>query len=107
MSCRQSLHIVLFVLALPAFTGPAPAGDKSRPHSPLKEATDDYYRPFLINRIFSYYGDNGDGSYNKFSGDNEGFEFPKGSGKHLMFEDGVIWGGFHKGIPHPDVGGSI
>ena len=54
-------------------------------------------RPFLINNVFNYYGNNGDGSYNKFSTNNEGFEFFKGSGKTIIFEDGVVWGGYHKG----------
>ena len=73
-----------------------------------KTNTSDLYRPFLINQVFNYYGNNGDGSYNKFSSDNEGFEFPKGTPKHtVIFEDGVVWGGFHKGRATPKVGGSV
>jgi len=71
-----------------------------------KTNTNDLYRPFLINNIFNYYSNNGDGSLNKFSSDEEGFEFPKGTGKHVLYEDGVVWGGFHKGRALPKVGGS-
>lgn len=107
MSRRLPFRMLLVAFALLLWAVQSLPGDKSRPRSAGKASTDDFYRPFLINRIFNYYGNNGDGSYNKFSGDNEGFEFPKGSGKHLIFEDGVIWGGFHKGIPSPKLGGSI
>jgi len=72
-----------------------------------KTNTNDVYRPFLINNVFNYYSNNGDGSYNKFSTDNEGFEFYKGGGKHVLFEEGVVWGGFHKGRALPKVGGSV
>jgi hypothetical protein len=72
-----------------------------------KTNANDMYRPFLINNVFNYYSNNGDGSYNKFSTNNEGFEFYKGSGKTVMFEDGVVWGGYHKGRAVPKVGGSV
>jgi hypothetical protein len=65
------------------------------------------YRPFLINNVFNYYSNNGDGSYNKYSSDNEGFEFYKGTGKCVIFEDGVVWGGYHKGRAIAKVGGSV
>jgi hypothetical protein len=66
----------------------------------------DLYRPFLINSVFNYFGNNGDGSFNKFSTTNEGFEFTKGTGKTCIFEDGIVWGGYHKGRATPKVGGS-
>ncbi len=96
--------LVLLLSAGLVFAG-IPAKEKSA--GVQKTTTNDVYRPFLINNVFNYYGNNGDGSYNKFSGDNEGFEFPKGSGKHVIFEDGVVWGGFHKGFNQPKVGGSV
>ncbi len=65
------------------------------------------YRSLQINNIFNYYGNNGDGSYNPFSEDQEGFEFLKGQLKHIFFEDGVIWGGFHGSARVLKVGGSI
>ena len=81
---------------------------RSRSASSASQATgNDLYRPFLINSIFNYYGNNGDGSYNKFSTTNEGVEFTRGSGKTCVFEDGVVWGGYHKGRTTPKVGGSV
>ncbi len=83
------------------------AGGGTKGESVKKTSTTGSVVPFLINHIFNYYGNDGDGSYNRFSGDNEGFEFPKGSGKHVVFEDGIVWGGFHRGYPAPKVGGSV
>jgi hypothetical protein len=54
-----------------------------------KTTGDDLYRPFLINNVFNYYGNIGDGSYNKFSASGEAFEFLKGTGRTTVFEDGV------------------
>lgn len=60
-----------------------------------KTQTSNYYAPMLINNIFNYYGNNGDGSYNIFSAANEGFEFPKGSNYGTtVFEDGLVWTAF-------------
>ena len=81
---------------------PRTDGDKNL----RKVATNDHYRPFLINNVFNYYGNNGGGSYNKFSNRLEGFEFPRGSELHITYEDGIIWGGFHGGRSIPKAGGS-
>lgn len=107
-SIGGSIALLLMVASL-AF---AASADKNKGQAVDKTTVNDLYRPFLINNVFNYYSNNGDGSYNKFSGDNEGFEFPKGSGKHVIFEDGVVWGGFHKkyvpgGTLGPKVGGSV
>ncbi len=70
-----------------------------------KTATNDDYQPMLINNIFNYYSNNGDGSFNRYSASNEGFEFPKGSNDGtVVFEDGVVWSGYHNGVLK--VGGS-
>ena len=88
-----------------AFTA---SSEKRHGNSPQNINTNDRYRPFLINQVFNYYGNNGDGSYNRFSSTNEGFEYPKGVAGHtFIFEDGVVWGGYHKGRPTPKVGGSV
>ncbi len=65
------------------------------------------YRSLQINNVFNYYGNNGDGSFNPFSEDFEGFEFLKGQLKHIFFEDGVVWGGFQGNARVLKVGGSI
>ncbi len=57
-----------------------------------KVQTTNSYRPMDINNIFNYYSNNGDGSFNKFSTSNEGFEFPIGSNDGTaIFEDGLVW----------------
>lgn len=64
------------------------------------------YAALTANFVFNFYGNNGDGSYNPFSVDNEGFEFYKGKNTHLIFEDGILWGGYHKRSASAKVGGS-
>jgi hypothetical protein len=77
----------------------------SKTEGVAKTTTNDYYRPFLINNIMTWYSNCGDGSYNPNTLQS-GFEFPKGSSKFCTFEDGVVWGGFHKGRETAKVGGS-
>ena len=38
-----------------------------------------------INNVLSYYSNNGTGSFNPFSADDEGFEFPIGSNEGTVF----------------------
>ena len=81
-------------------------GKGGNPAGVSKTAGNDIYRPMLINNIYNYYGNNGDGSYNKFSVSNEGFEFLKGRDlATVMFEDGVVWGCRQAGTLK--VGGSV
>jgi hypothetical protein len=70
-----------------------------------KTMGNDLYRSFDINNIFNWYSNTGDGSYNYIT-QQSGFFFPKGSSKTATFEDGLVWGGFHKGRSDPSVGGS-
>src|SRR5512135_667268 len=95
---------LLLLVASSAFAG---LSAKDKAHGLQKTTGYDLYRPFLINNVFNYYGNNGDGSFNKFSTNNEGFEFYKGTGKTAIFEDGVVWGGYHKGRVTAKVGGSV
>jgi hypothetical protein len=86
--------LILFVTGLTIM----PALAKGKGNDPAsrglrKIATNDIYHPMLINNIFNYYSNNGDGSFNNFSSTGEGFEFPKGLDKAtVIFEDGVVWG---------------
>ncbi len=98
----MTVFVVLTVLHTPAI----PSG-KEHTAQPAATPTNGAYRPFLVNNVLNYYGNNGDGSYNPFTRDNEGFEFVRGTNKHIMFEDGLLWGGFHKGRATPKVGGSV
>ena len=87
----------------------ASAGDRpEKGGKPLEKVlTNDRYQAFLINNVFNYYQNNGSGSFNGYSANNEGFEFPKGSGKATTFQDGILWGGYHKGRAIPKAGGSM
>jgi len=80
------------------------AAEKDKTQGLQKTTTNDDYSWFTINNLFNWYGNNGNQSYNIATG-NSGLEFPKNSGKTAVFEDGVIWGGFHKGRSDPKVGG--
>ncbi len=64
------------------------------------------YQPFLVNDIFNYYANNGDGSFNPYSASHEGFEFRRGQNKHLVYEDGIVWGGLCGAGRELKVGGS-
>jgi len=80
-----------------------PCGERKR--SLQKVATNDHYSWFTINKVFNWYGNNGNSSYNKVRS-NSGLEYPAGSGKCAIFKDGLVWGGFHKGRAIPKVGGA-
>ncbi len=62
-----------------------------------KTTSNDVYHPVLINKVFNYYGNNGDGAYNPYSSNNEGFEWQKGDNKHVVFEEGIVWGCYQAG----------
>jgi hypothetical protein len=68
-------------------------------HRLAKTATNDFYAAFLINNIFNYCSNNGDGSFNPYTPDCEGFEWPKGggTGKTAAFEDGLVWACWQNG----------
>jgi hypothetical protein len=69
-----------------------------------KIKTNDVYDYFLINNLLNPYSNNGDGSINPITG-GSGLEYPKGSNKTAIFEDGLVWGGYSKGSLK--VGGSV
>jgi hypothetical protein len=105
---RNQVVRVVFVAGLFLITAAANAGvptnAKVHPRPGVTTATG-VYHPMLINKVFNYYSNNGDGSYNIFSTDNEGFEFPKGGRLTTVFEDGVVWGAKQGGTVK--VGGSV
>ena len=90
-----SLGILLFGRVNVLYTK-SPEGADSQKGRLSKVNTNDVYRILLINNTTNYYGNNGDGCFNPFSSDNEGFEFPKGSNHFTIFESGLVWGGFQK-----------
>ncbi len=89
----KRLLFTVFVL-LVAFTAWAVAGEPegAKTDRLQKRATNDSYGTILINNIFNYYSNNGDGSYNIYTG-NSGLEWPKGSNNTAVFQDGLVWGG--------------
>ena len=98
VNCVAASAFLLFVSA---------HAGSNRPGAAAQTTANDLYRPFLINSIFNYYGNNGAGSFNKFSTSNEGVEFPVGSNKTCVYEDGIVWGGYHKSRSTPKVDGSV
>jgi hypothetical protein len=84
--------IVLFACIQAAF----PKGDDSSKSVLQKTATNDYYSSILINNIFNYYSNTGDGSYNPYTG-SAAFEYPKASRNTVCYEDGIVWGGYQNG----------
>jgi hypothetical protein len=106
MSQRFIRQLVGIVVLLLCFSVPlALAAEKEKTQGVQKTMTNDNYNWFTINNLFNWYGNNGNSSYNTSTA-NSGLEFPKGSGFNPIFEDGVVWGGFHKGRATPKVGGS-
>ena len=103
----QFLLVLLVVAAVAVASAYGPEGNKTTRLS--KPAGNDLYATFLINNVFAYYSNNGDGGYNPFLGA-AGWEYPKGSGNTSIFEEGLIWGVYKPGIndaSHPFVvGGS-
>ncbi|MFI5252307.1 MAG: T9SS type A sorting domain-containing protein [Bacteroidota bacterium] len=97
-----SCTVIFLLLFISSVQAGRPAGSGNR--TPAKVMTNDTYHPMDINSIFNYYGNNGDGSLNPFSTDNEGFEFNKVTGQDIIFEEGIVWGGYQNGVLK--VGGS-
>ncbi len=105
MTRRKRIFLLLVLVggsALPVTPQTPSPSEKSALHRP---STNDSYSWFTINNLFNWYGNNGSSSYNVATA-NSGLEYPKGSGKSPVFEDGLLWGGFHKGRTEPKVGGS-
>ena len=99
VNCWLALVLTAGALSL------ADAADDPQKRTLGRTTTNANYNWFTINNIFNWYRNNGNSSYN-IATSNSGLEFPKGSGKTAVFEDGVLWGGFHKGRTNPKVGGS-
>src|SRR5579862_631328 len=109
MNVRGCIVVLLAFLMVGFFSQPIisrglPSEAKYKAKKALKITTNDVYVPISINGLFNYYGNNGDGSFNPYSPDNEGFEFPKGTHGDIQFEDGIVWGGYQQGVLK--VGGS-
>ena len=82
-------------LALLCFAGTLQAGeheggkDKNRMQ---KTSDDDVYDFISINNILMWISNNGSTSHNPQT-DGSGLEWPTGSAKYAIFQDGLVWGG--------------
>ncbi len=96
---------IILILTMALLSGVAVAGQHTeRKRSSLQKVSEnDVFAPIDINNIFSYYKNNGDGSLNPYTGDG-GFELISAKRGITIFEEGFVWGGFHKG--ELKVGGS-
>ena len=83
--------ILLMMLVTGIVFAGKPIGEKNTQRL-NKVAANDQYHSFLINNLFNYYSNNGDGSYNTFHAASV-LEFPKGSGDTAVYEDGFLIGG--------------
>jgi hypothetical protein len=93
------------LLALLPFTLLA-QGPEAKTRSLAKPASYEYNTPFLINSLFAHVSNNGSGAYNYWNTTIPGEEFPKGSGRCVVFIHGIIWGGLHDGKAPAKIGGS-
>jgi hypothetical protein len=96
---------ITLILAMSLLAGVALAGQpiERNKASLQKTSVNDVFAPMDINNIFSYYKNNGDGSLNPYTGDG-GFEIISAKRGITVFEEGLVYGGFHAGTLK--VGGS-
>jgi hypothetical protein len=72
---------------------------KGNPKTGLgKTTTNDAYDYINVNSISMWVSNTGDGSYNPIT-QGAGFEWPIGSGKTAVYEDGFIWAGLNRSLP--------
>jgi hypothetical protein len=64
----------------------------------LKTGVVKHYTYFTINNIFSQYANNLWGAVDMVSEQASGFEWPKGSNKYAIYQDGLVYGGYYRGI---------
>lgn len=65
-------------------------GDKGK--NSMQKAQADLYDFISINQILMWISNNGSTSHNPLT-DGSGLEWPNGSGKYAIFQDGLVWGG--------------
>ncbi|MCZ7558212.1 MAG: T9SS type A sorting domain-containing protein [Bacteroidia bacterium] len=86
--------LLLFALLCPTTAvqaGGHVKGDKDK-SSIQKTSSNDLYDFISINQILMWISNNGSTSYNPFT-KASGLEWPQGSGKYAIFQDGLVWGG--------------
>ncbi len=91
---NKCIHFILAVLLLTAIVSAGEHKDGSKDR--LAKTTVIQYDFISINTILMYLSNNGDMALNNTT-NAAGLEWPQGSGKNAIFEDGIIWGGFVAG----------
>jgi len=90
---RLFLLLALLVMVSGVQAGEHKKGDENKDKTSIqKTAINDYYDFISINQILMWIINNGSTSHNPLTG-GSGLEWPKGSGKYVIFQDGLVWGG--------------
>jgi hypothetical protein len=90
---------LLLLLVLLCFAANTQAGERKggKDKDALqKTTTDDVYDFISINNILMWISNNGSTSHNPQT-DGSGLEWPNGSAKYAIFQDGLVWGGTVQG----------
>lgn len=90
---------LLLLLVLLCFAAGTQAGERKggKDKDALQKTTsDDVYDFISINNILMWISNNGSTSHNPQT-DGSGLEWPNGSAKYAIFQDGLIWGGTVQG----------
>ncbi len=91
----QLFFLMMLVLCAIHVTFAEEPANAKNATSLAKTMTSSSYRPMDINNIFNYYSNSGDGSFNPYTTNNEGFEIPIGQhSATCFFEDGLVWTAF-------------
>ncbi|MBR9977805.1 MAG: hypothetical protein KFH87_06920, partial [Bacteroidetes bacterium] len=86
---------LFLLLALLCFVADVQAGEHKggKDKNTLRKAADNDVYDFIgINSILMWMSNNGSTAHNPMS-DGSGLEWPRGSAKYVVFQDGLIWGG--------------
>ncbi len=91
--------LILFVTSIGTFAKPKNGNNRKSAKVTGSAVTTTYMD---INNLIALQSNVGNSDYNRNS--QNGTEFPNGSGKSIIFESGLVWGGLVGGVPN--VGGS-
>lgn len=92
MNKYLSALLIILLCTAAAYAGEKD-GSKTRRFA---KTTDVQYDFISINSILMHLSNNGDMAYNSATGAS-GLEWPQGSGKNSIYEDGLVWGGYLSG----------
>ena len=89
------LLLALMVYGSTVEAGEHKKGDKDK-SSIQKTAKNEHHDFFSINQILMWISNNGNTSFNPMT-NSSGLEWPQGSGKYAIYQDGLVWGGKQNG----------